>query len=37
MQKLGLRFECEFKDEEGVRLVRYAITRADYARRSGLR
>ena len=27
MQKLGLEFECEF-ESEGVRLVRYAISRA---------
>ena len=30
MEKLGLTFECEF-DANGVRLVRYAIGRADYA------
>jgi RimJ/RimL family protein N-acetyltransferase len=30
MEKLGLRFECEF-ESEGTRLVRYAITRRAYA------
>jgi RimJ/RimL family protein N-acetyltransferase len=30
MEKLGLEFECEFENE-GVRLVRYAIDRARYA------
>lgn len=34
MEKLGLRFECEF-ESEGVRLLRYAIDRARYLR--GLR
>jgi RimJ/RimL family protein N-acetyltransferase len=29
MQKLGLKFECEFEDH-GLRLVRYAITREEY-------
>jgi RimJ/RimL family protein N-acetyltransferase len=34
MEKLGLEFECEFENE-GVRLVRYAIDREQYeARRS---
>jgi RimJ/RimL family protein N-acetyltransferase len=30
MEKLGLEFDCEF-ESEGVRLVRYAINRAQYA------
>jgi len=30
MEKLGLRFECEF-ESEGTHLVRYAISRAAYA------
>ena len=30
MEKLGLEFECEF-ESDGVRLVRYAISRAQYA------
>ena len=34
MQKLGLEFECEFEDQ-GVRLVRYAISRARYTSRAG--
>jgi ribosomal-protein-alanine N-acetyltransferase len=29
MEKLGLQFDCEF-ESDGVRLVRYAITRAEY-------
>ena len=33
MEKLGLEFECEFENE-GLRLVRYTITRAQYANRS---
>ena len=33
MEKLGLRFECEFENE-GVRLVRYEILHAEYARRA---
>jgi RimJ/RimL family protein N-acetyltransferase len=32
MQKLGLRFECEFENE-GVRLVKYAIARTEYSER----
>lgn len=30
MEKLGLAFECEF-ESDGVRLVRYAMNRAQYA------
>jgi ribosomal-protein-alanine N-acetyltransferase len=30
MAKLGLKFDCEF-ESEGTRLVRYAITRGEYA------
>ena len=33
MEKLGLEFETEFLNE-GLRLVRYAITRVQYATRS---
>ena len=33
MEKLGLEFDCEFENE-GVRLVRYAIDRARYEARS---
>jgi hypothetical protein len=32
MEKLGLKFECEFEDD-GQRLVRYAINLADYKHR----
>ena len=32
MQKLGLKLECEFENE-GVRLVRYAIGRSQYSSR----
>jgi [ribosomal protein S5]-alanine N-acetyltransferase len=32
MEKLGLEFECEF-ESDGIRLVRYAISRAQYAAR----